>query len=118
MHQLSVNVSQNFKSKVISSAYDDLALLLHKTNSVPSDKRIYSKEKGEFVTKETNKPSVKKLIASKNKPMTFVIYSSIYSAVQLESVQGFFKFILGGGHPELGVFVLKATMSNFAFVAV
>lgn len=77
MHQFALNVSQNIKALIISSAYVDLTLLLNNTNVIPSEKYIYINEKGQVVTREISTPSVKIDIIELWTD-AFIIYSSIY----------------------------------------
>uniref|UniRef100_K1QSM1 Uncharacterized protein n=1 Tax=Magallana gigas TaxID=29159 RepID=K1QSM1_MAGGI len=92
MYQIAINVSQNIKAKIISSAYVDLALLLSNTNVIPTEKSIYINEKGELMTRETSKPSVK-IDSIEKWTDAFIIYSSIYSSAHIGSVQGLFKYL-------------------------
>lgn len=78
--------------KIVSSAYVDLALLLSNTNVIPTEKSIYINEKGELMTRETSKPSVK-IDSIEKWTDAFIIYSGIYSSAHIDSVQGLFKYL-------------------------
>ena len=67
-------------------------MLLQNTHVVPTEKTIHVNERGELVTKETTKPSLKIGTITKWTD-AFLIYVSIYYGVHLDSVQGLFKYI-------------------------
>jgi hypothetical protein len=91
--KLAANVSQAIQAKIISSAYVDLALLLENTyTNSNAQNTVYINENGQLVTKEAAKPTGK--IDNIHKwTDAFIIYSSIYTSVHIQSVQGLYKYM-------------------------
>ena len=116
--KLAVNVSQAIKTKILSSAYIDLALFLDNTSANPNaENTVFLNEKGQLVTREAAKPSCK--IDNIDKwTDAFIVYSSIYTSVHIQSVQGLYKYMrdvrLGAARNE-GL-VEKVTMNSSGFV--
>lgn len=90
---LSSNVSNSLKSKIISSSYIDISLLLDNTSlTESSEKRISFNDKGELVTREVVKPSTKIQSVSRWTD-AFLVYASIYASAHPESFQGLLKYL-------------------------
>ncbi|XP_062575027.1 uncharacterized protein LOC134236890 [Saccostrea cucullata] len=90
---LASNVSNSLKSKIISSAYIEISLLLDNTSlTESSEKKIFFNEKGELVTREVVKPSNKIQNISRWTD-AFLVYSSIYASAHPESYQGLLKYL-------------------------
>lgn len=90
---LSSNVSNSLKSKIISSSYIDISLLLDNTSlTESSEKRIFFNDKGELVTREVVRPSIKIQSISRWTD-AFLVYASIYASAHPESFQGLLKYL-------------------------
>lgn len=92
---LSSNVSQNLKAKIISSVYIDLALLLGNTSlHEDAEKQICFNEKGELITKGYSKANAKINSISKWTD-AFIVYICIYTTAHPNSFQGLLKYMHG-----------------------
>lgn len=92
-HQLAITVSQNIKTEIINASYVDITLLPNNTHVDPTEKTQFMSMKGVSLLSEKLLNLLSKLTHTEKWTDAFLIYASIYCAVNLNSLQGLFKYI-------------------------